>query len=78
MKNHVKIYLKHFNYGIDDVIPCERCGDRATDIHHIYGRGKDRDVVSNLMALCRPCHSLAHSSITKAEMQEIHEKRLKT
>jgi 5-methylcytosine-specific restriction endonuclease McrA len=60
MKKHTKSYLKHFNYGIDDFIPCETCGSRAVDIHHIDCRGmggsKAKDEIENLMALCRSCH----------------------
>jgi 5-methylcytosine-specific restriction endonuclease McrA len=60
MKNHTKIYLKHFGYGIEDFIPCESCGAKAVDIHHIEARGmggdKKADDIKNLMALCRQCH----------------------
>jgi 5-methylcytosine-specific restriction endonuclease McrA len=48
---------------------CERCGDTAHDVHHIIakgmggGRRDDRD--SNLIALCRPCHSQAHGVDSK-------------
>jgi 5-methylcytosine-specific restriction endonuclease McrA len=58
VKKHVKIYLNHF--GHEDFIPCEVCGSRATDIHHIKARGmggsKEKDNIHNLMALCRKCH----------------------
>ncbi len=62
MKNHTKIYLKHFGYGEQDFIPCEVCGSRAVDIHHIKARGmggvaQNRlDVIENLQAVCRCCH----------------------
>lgn len=60
MKNHTKVYLNHFGYGIEDYIPCELCGSRAVDIHHINARGmgssKGKDTIENLMALCRSCH----------------------
>lgn len=60
MKKHTKVYLSYFGYGLDDFIPCELCGNRAVDIHHINARGmggsKDKDSIDNLMALCRPCH----------------------
>ena len=60
MKNHTKIYLKHFNYSGDEFIPCECCGARAVDIHHIEARGmggsKSKDESENLMAVCRTCH----------------------
>lgn len=60
MKKHVKVYLDHFGYDTDDYIPCEACGRKAVDIHHIKARGmggsKERDVIENLQALCRLCH----------------------
>lgn len=43
-------------------MPCEICGSRARDVHHIESRGmggdptKKRDVIENLMGLCRRCH----------------------
>jgi 5-methylcytosine-specific restriction endonuclease McrA len=60
MKTHTRLYLAHFNYGIEDFIPCECCGSRAVDIHHIEARGmgggRGKDDIKNLMALCRSCH----------------------
>ena len=54
--------MNHFGYDINDFIPCEVCGGRAVDIHHIEPRGMggnpkgDKDVITNLQALCRACH----------------------
>lgn len=60
MKKHTRIYFDHFGYGDDSFIPCEICGARAVDIHHIVRRGmggsKTKDEIQNLMALCRKCH----------------------
>lgn len=60
MKNHTKVYLKHFGYGLEDFIPCEVCDSKAVDIHHLDCRGmggtKTKDQIQNLMALCRKCH----------------------
>lgn len=60
MKKHTKIYLNYFGYDTTDWIPCEICGSSANDIHHIEPRGmggsKSKDVITNLMAVCRPCH----------------------
>lgn len=62
MKKHVKIYMDHFGYGIDDFIPCEICGIKAVDIHHIDARGMggsdEKDHIDNLMAVCRGCHQM--------------------
>lgn len=60
MKKHTKLYLSHFKYDESDFIMCEVCGAQAVDIHHIDARGmggsKTKDVIENLMALCRLCH----------------------
>lgn len=48
-------------YNESDFIPCEVCGAKAVDIHHIHARGmggsKEKDSIENLMALCRKCHN---------------------
>ena len=72
MKPHVRIYMKHFGYAEQDIIPCEACGSPAVDVHHIYGRGEGKDVIENLMALCRKHHEQAHSIYDKFTMQTIH------
>jgi hypothetical protein len=60
MKKHTRVYLDHFGYTGDEFIPCEVCGDRAVDIHHIDCRGmggsKTKDKIESLMGLCRSCH----------------------
>jgi uncharacterized C2H2 Zn-finger protein len=60
MQKHTRVYMKAFGFDTSDFIPCERCGAKATDIHHIDARGmggsKDKDVIENLQALCRSCH----------------------
>jgi len=75
MLKYKKIYLDYFDY-IEEYIPCEKCWGKSVDIHHINGRGNGKDVIDNLMALCRVCHIEAHSTISKKEMQEIHNKFL--
>jgi predicted HNH restriction endonuclease len=61
MKKHVKIYLKHHNYGEQDVILCEKCSLVAVDIHHIKLKSMGgTDDIDNLIALCRNCHEIAH------------------
>jgi len=76
MKNHTKVYMKHFGYGIEDFIPCEVCNSRAVDIHHIDCRGmggsKKSDDIENLMALCRQCHVVMGD--TKTHMSYLIEK----
>lgn len=60
MKAHVKLYLDYFKYDLTDFIPCEVCGFKATDIHHIKARGMGGstklNIIENLQALCRSCH----------------------
>ena len=60
MKKHTSVYLDYFDYTTADFIPCECCGAKAVDINHIDARGmggsKKKDVIENLMAVCRDCH----------------------
>lgn len=65
MKKHIKIYMQYFNYGEQDYIPCEICGARCNDVHHISARGmggsKEKDFIENLMGLCRADHDRAEN-----------------
>lgn len=76
MQKHTRIYYKYFDYGEQDVVLCEACGRPAVDIHHIDGRGKGKDVIENLIALCRKCYERAHGigkyPLSKGEVQFIH------
>ena len=73
MQKHTKIYLDYFDYKTANEVICEACGSPAVDVHHVYGRGKEKDVIENLMALCRRHHDWAtQSKISKSEMQLIH------
>ena len=60
MQKHTKIYFDYFHYGIDSFVPCECCGCRSVDIHHIENRkkggSKDKDYIENLMGMCRFHH----------------------
>ena len=60
MKKHTKTYMDYFGYDLSSWIPCEMCGQKAVDIHHIEARAmggsKTKDNIENLMALCRKCH----------------------
>jgi len=81
VKNHTKVYLKAMGYDTTDFIPCEICGAKAVDIHHIEARGmggsKQADIIENLMAVCRQCHNtygdLKHY---KEMLKEIHYLRI--
>lgn len=75
MVKYKQVYLDYFGYGEQDFIPCEACGSEAVDIHHIFNRGENMDVIGNLIALCRKHHNMAHSSmnhIDKSEFDYIH------
>lgn len=85
MLKHVKNYLNEFGYDQSDFIPCEACGNKSVDIHHVEPRSKfggklkdDRDHPNNLVALCRSCHDEAHgyqSRIIKNVLKKIIQKR---
>jgi 5-methylcytosine-specific restriction endonuclease McrA len=77
MKIHTKIYLNYFGYTTSDFIPCELCHTTANDTHHIEARqrggSKDKDVIENLMALCRICHEQYGDKKQHMEyLKEIH------
>lgn len=63
MKPHTKIYLNYFGFQIPQDCFCEVCGSPAVDVHHIEARGMGgdpqgkKDVIENLQALCRDCHT---------------------
>lgn len=83
MKKHTQIYLNHFNYDTSDFIPCESCGTKAVDIHHIESRGmggtKNADIIDNLQALCRECHmKFGDKKEYKNWLKSIHEQKLST
>jgi len=62
LKPHTKIYYEYFGLAVCDWVGCEICGKTAVDIHHIEARGMGgdpqhkKDVIENLMAVCRECH----------------------
>jgi 5-methylcytosine-specific restriction endonuclease McrA len=82
MKNHTKVYMSHFGYALDDFIPCEVCGNKAVDLHHIFCRGmggsKNKDNIENIQALCRNCHLEYGDKKEHLEfLQTIHNKLIK-
>ena len=81
MKKHVMTYLNHFGYDISDFIPCEVCGKKAIDIHHVEARGlggsKEADAIENLMALCREDHvKFGDKKQYKDFLKEKHQEKL--
>jgi len=86
MQRHVLNYFRALGYHLGDFIPCEVCGSKSVDIHHVEPRSKfgsktkeEQDDVSNLVALCRPCHDKAHGPQSlgcKMQLKEIIKLRL--
>jgi len=83
MTRHIKIYMEYYDLGMQDIITCEVCllsgriDGSGFDIHHIQGRGNGKDVIENIMCLCRNCHTLAHKSVySKTKLTKIHKKFL--
>lgn len=78
MEKHVHNYFAAFGFDGFEFIPCEVCGAKAYDIHHVTPRShfgsknKDaQDDVSNLVALCRPCHNIAHGPTSRAFKEKL-------
>jgi 5-methylcytosine-specific restriction endonuclease McrA len=78
MKKHIKVYTSYFGIGEQDTPTCEVCGVIATDIHHIlYKSQGGKDIIENLIGLCRECHNKAHANEIKPdELTKIHNKKL--
>jgi 5-methylcytosine-specific restriction endonuclease McrA len=81
MKPHTRLYLESMNYDLSDFVPCEICGSKAVDIHHIEARGlggtKAKDTIENLMALCRKCHiDYGDKKHLIDFLKEIHNKKI--
>jgi len=86
MQKHTQVYLEYFWKEQHEVM-CEVCERQAIDIHHIIKRSKFgsktkhlRDVIENLIAVCRNCHERAHMQrkpyLTIEQLQEIHNRNL--
>jgi hypothetical protein len=79
MMPHVKNYFKHFGYDQSDRIGCEYCGSfEGVEVHHVEPRSKfgsktssEKDDISNLIALCRFDHEIAHGPNSR-NMKEIY------
>ena len=73
MVAYKRLYLDYWGFGEQDFVPCENCGNRCVDVHHLDGRGPGKDVIENLMGLCRNCHDWAHaSSLFNKALKENH------
>jgi hypothetical protein len=81
LKPYTKIYFSYFGYDISSFIPCECCGKKSVDLHHIESRGMGgttkKDTIENIMALCRECHvKYGDKKQFKEYLKEIHLKKL--
>jgi len=80
MKNYTKTYMDYFGYSTADFIPCEACGAKAVDIHHLTPRSRDKAAINkidNLCALCRDCHTKAERFHNfNEDLRLIHRKAL--
>ena len=84
LKAHTKLYFDYFGFEDTDFVPCEVCGAKAVDIHHIECRGMggnpngDKDIIENLQALCRPCHvKLGDKAQHMDKLKEIHARTIR-
>jgi len=80
MQDHTKIYLKFFDYGEQDIVPCEGCGKPSNSVHHLIYRSKSGpDKVENLCALCYGCHHRVHNNSGgrefNNELKRIHKRK---
>lgn len=83
LKKHTKVYLNavYPDYCEGEFLPCEKCGRRLIDIHHLEAKGmggsKILDIIENLMGLCRKCHNeFGDEERYMSMLTEIHKKFL--
>ena len=74
LKNHTKFFMNYWGYKIPEDVDCIMCGNFATDVHHIKGRGSGgdkyhlKDNEFNLAPLCRDCHDHTSSKEFNAKV----------
>ena len=59
MNTYTKVYLDNLGFDETDYVQCQCCENRATEIHHIISRKRDKKLINdiqNLFAICRTCH----------------------
>ena len=72
MKSKNTTYLNYCNYLNIKIAICEVCHKQDIGIYKIDS--KDKNVIENLCALCRDCHTKCHNEVIKRDqMQEIHD-----
>lgn len=81
--NYKDRYKQLNKVGEQENILCESCCmDYAVDVHHIKPKslypGKGQDDETNLIALCRDCHNMAHcGEISMDQLQLITNERIR-
>ncbi len=80
MRKHTRLFMAHYGYGEQDYIPCALCGGRAVDLHHIDPKGiggsAGKDVIENIIPVCRYHHGLAERGVLKPEQLRARVKEL--
>ena len=80
MKPYVKTYYKYFSYDVSDFIPCEVCGAKAVEVHHLEPKSiakAKENFIDNLIAVCRECHNQCHARRQfNEDAKLIHRKKL--
>jgi len=80
MKPYVKTYLTYFSYSEGDFIPCEVCGAKCVEVHHLEPKSiakAKENLIDNLIGVCRDCHNQCHSSRQfNEDAKLIHRKKL--
>lgn len=63
MIKYKQIYLQHFGLTTADWIGCVNCSKTSIDIHHLTFKSQGgKDIIENLAAVCRTCHTIAHAN----------------
>lgn len=75
-------YMDYFDLSHDEYVPCEICGARGIQVHHISYRShhgkktlKEQENITNLMMVCYKCHKDIHdhNKYRRIDLQEIHD-----
>jgi 5-methylcytosine-specific restriction endonuclease McrA len=66
--------MDYFDYGEQDFVPCEVEGRRCVDVHHLIFKSQGgKDIIENLIGLCRDCHNEAHkNTLFNESLKTIH------
>lgn len=59
-----KEYLASHPYCLANLPGCTK---KATQVHHLGGRGSKLNAVDTFMALCDPCHKTIHNKLSATE-----------